>query len=242
MFTNLGKVLKINATHSHTKVVLQELRFKENQLLNEVKESLSRKFGTLPEYMKLKLIKSTGEEQPFSQFDEEKTLKALGICDYDTIHVIDLNPNGELIQNNIDDLSNVKKYEMSEEDYLKRKDNVRDFRKKLMKDPAYKKLIEESQGPTYEEEAKAIKVGDRCLVGDGTRRGEVKYIGKCKELGHGYFIGIKLDEPMGDMDGKVKGKLYFECESNYGLMVRPNYIKIGDYQPIDEFDEKEDEI
>ena len=72
MFTNLGKVLKINATHSHTKVVLQELRFNENQLLNEVKESLSRKFGTLPEYMKLKLIKSTGEEQPFSQFDEEK--------------------------------------------------------------------------------------------------------------------------------------------------------------------------
>ena len=139
MFVNQGKTLKINATHSHTKIVLQELRFMDYQLLTEVKDILSKKFGTLPEYMKLKLVKNDGTERPLGQYDEDKKLFELGIEDYDTIHVIDLNPNGELVQNNIDDLSGVKKYEISEEDYLKRPDNIRDFRKKLMKNPEYKK-------------------------------------------------------------------------------------------------------
>ena len=116
----MGKTLKINATHSHTKIVLQELRFHEFQLLTEVKDTLSKKFGTLPEYMKLKLVKNDGTERPLGQYDEDKKLCELGIEDYDTIHVIDLNPNGELVQNNIDDVSEVKKYEISEEDYLKR--------------------------------------------------------------------------------------------------------------------------
>ena len=238
---NLGKVIKINATHSHTKIVLQELRFHEQQLLNEVKDTLSKKFGTLPEYMKLKLVKNDGTERPLSQSDEEKIIE-LGIEDLDTIHVTDLNPNGELVQNNIDDVSTVKKYEISEEDYLKRPDNIRDFRKKLMKDPEYKKKVKESQGSTYEEEAKAIHVGNRCIVGDGTRRGEVKYVGKCKELGHGFFIGIALDEPLGDNNGCIKGVKYFEAQDNYGIMVRPNYVKVGKYPPIDAFNEIEDEI
>ena len=238
----MGKTLKINATHSHTKLILQELRFNDQQLLAEVKNTLSKKFGTIPEYMKLKLIKNDGVERPFSQYDDDKKLADLGIEDFDTIHVTDLNPNGELVQNNIDDLSSVKKYEISEEDYLKRPGNIREFRKKLMKNPEYKKKVKESQGPTYEEEAKLIKVGQRCIIGDGTRRGEVKYVGKCKELGNGFFIGIKLDEPLGDNNGTIKGVKYFEAENNFGIMVRPNYVKVGDYPPINEFDENIDEI
>lgn len=242
MFAPQSKLLKINATHSHIKLTLQELRFQDTQTLNDVKEALSRKFGTLPEYMKLKLLKNNGDQRPLSEYDEDKTLKDLMIEDFDTIHVIDLNPNGELVQNNLDDIAAVKKYEISEDDYLKRPNNVREFRKKLMKDPEYKKKIKESQGPSYEEEAKLINVGDRCLLGDGTRRGEVMYVGKCKEMGFGFFVGVKLDEPMGDMNGSVGGNKYFECENNYGLMVRPNYVKTGNYPPIDEFNENEDEI
>ena len=158
---NQGKILKINATHSHTKIILQEIRFHEYQILAEVKDTLSKKFGTLPEYMKLNLTKNDGTERPLGQYDEEKKLSELGIEDYDTIHVTDLNPNGELVQNDIDDVSAVKKYEISEEDYLKRPDNLRDFKKKLMKNPEYKKKVKESQGPTYEEEAKMIHVGNR---------------------------------------------------------------------------------
>jgi dynactin complex subunit len=34
----------------------------------------------------------------------------------------------------------------------------------------------------------------------------VKYVGKVKGLGAGYWLGIVLDEPVGDSDGKVAGK------------------------------------
>ena len=34
MMMNLGKMIKINATHSHTKIILQELRFHEKQILS----------------------------------------------------------------------------------------------------------------------------------------------------------------------------------------------------------------
>ena len=81
---------------------------------------------------KLKLVKNDGTERPLGQYDEDKKLCELGIEDYDTIHVIDLNPNGELVQNNIDDVSEVKKYEISEEDYLKRPNNLRDFKNTII--------------------------------------------------------------------------------------------------------------
>ena len=55
-------------------------------------------------------------------------------------------------------------------------------------------------------EAEQVKVGDRCEVKIGSRRGEVKYVGKVKGLGAGYWLGVLLDEPTGDSDGKIAGK------------------------------------
>jgi len=242
MFLEVETTIKINATHSHTKTVLAEIRFYKSQKLYEVKEALSRKFGTLPEYMKLKLIRTNGEEQPLTNFDEERSLKELKIEDLDTIHVIDLNPNSTLVQTNFDDLSTVKKYEISEEDYMKRSDNARKFRQKIMSDPNYKAMIEANQGPTYEEEAAQISLGQRCLLGDGFRRGEVVFVGIVKELGYGFWIGVKLDEPLGDSNGSVKNKSYFQCENKYGVFVRPDYVKVGDFPPEDLFNAEIDEI
>jgi tubulin-folding cofactor B len=242
MFLEYDPVIKINATHSHTKTVLAEIRFVRSQKLFEVKEVLARKFGTLPEYTKLKLIRSNGEEEPLSNFDEDKSLKELKIEDMDFIHVHDLNPNSALVQTNFDDLSTVKKYEISEEDYMKRADNARKFKQKLVSDPNYKAMIESSHGPTYEEEASQIEIGQRCLLGDGFRRGEVKFVGMVKEMGHGFWVGVKLDEPMGDSDGSLKGKQYFQCEDKFGVFVRPDYVKVGDFPPEDLFNAEEDEI
>ena len=242
MFLEQDQGIKINATHSHTKQVLGELRFYKSQKLFEVKDVLGRRFGTLPEYMKLKLVRTNGEEQPLSNFDEERSLKELKIEDFDTIHVTDLNPSSFLVQNNFDDLSTVKKYEISEEDYMKRSDNARKFKQRIMSDPNYKSMIEASQGPTYEEEASQIEVGQRCLLGDGFRRGEVKFVGIVKDLGFGFWVGVQLDEPMGDSNGSVKGKSYFSCENKYGVFVRPDYVKTGDFPPEDLFNADEDEI
>jgi tubulin-folding cofactor B len=242
MFIEQDQVIKLNATHSHTQITIAEIRFHRSQKLFEVKAVFSKKYGTLPEYMKCKLIKSNGEERPLSLNDDEKSLKELGIEDYDTIHINDLNPNSVLVQNNFDDVSTVKKYELSEEDYNKREDTVRKFKKKLLSDPNYLSMLDQSKGPTYEDEAALIDEGSRCLLGDGVRRGEVMYVGLVKEMGYGFWVGVKLDEPLGDNNGTLKGKKYFECDPNYGVFVRPIYVKVGNFPPVDVFNAEEDEI
>jgi tubulin-folding cofactor B len=244
MFVNKNDgILRLNSTHSHTKTFLAEIIFYNSTKLCEVIYTLSKKYGTLPEFMTIKLIKKNGEERPLNNSHEDRTLYELGIENLDTIHVNDLNPNSALVKNDLDDVSSVKKYEISEVDYNKRNDTVRKFKQKLLNDPTYLSMIEKNQGNTYEEEASLIEVGSRCLLGDGFRRGEVKFVGIVKEIGYGFYVGIQLDEPTGENNGSVKGKKYFECDDKFGTFVRPNYIKCGDF-PIEEniFDADEDEI
>ena len=92
------------------------------------------------------------------------------------------------------------------------------------------------------EEAEEVKVGQRCELNVGERRGEVKYVGKVQGMGAGYWIGVQLDEPSGDSNGTVKGKKFFETMDKCAAFVRPNELKVGDYPEKDMFDELEDEI
>ena len=55
-----------------------------------------------------------------------------------------------------------------------------------------------------------------------------------------YWVGVRLDEPVGDNDGKVRGKLIFECAPGFGKFLRPQELKVGDYPEIDEFDMDDD--
>ena len=66
------------------------------------------------------------------------------------------------------------------------------------------------------------------------------YTGKVVGYERGYWVGVKLDEPTGDMDGTVKGKKIFECPNGFGKIVRPLELKVGDYPEIDEFDMDDD--
>ncbi len=240
MFSETDQMIRINVSHSHTKTILAEQRFYKSTKVYDFKLAICKKYGTLPEYMTLKLIKNGKDCGQIS--NDDFTLGNYQIEDFDFIHVIDNNAHSILVQNDFDDVSTVKKYEISEEEYNKREDSVRKFRKKLQTDPEYIKMIKENKGETYEEEASKLEIGKRCILGDGIRRGEIKYIGLISSLGYGFFVGVKLDDPLGDSDGTSKNKKLFECDKNFGIFVRPNYVKMGDFPPVNEFNEFEDEI
>ena len=146
----------------------------------------------------------------------------------------------------LDDVSQVEKYQISEEEYQKRDDTFRKFKEERQKvDPTFmKKSGNKIPEDFQKEEADQVSAGQRCEIVIGTRRGVVKYVGQVKELAPGYWVGIQLDEPTGDSDGSVKSKKYFEVPggSKYGIFIRPKDAKFGDYPPLDDFNADEDEI
>lgn len=71
--------------------------------------------------------------------------------------------------------------------------------------------------------ASTITVGSRCKIESGAR-GSVAYVGKVVDLGSGYYVGVLLDEPYGNSDGKVKGVKYFDAQNKYATFVRPNAL------------------
>jgi hypothetical protein len=57
------------------------------------------------------------------------------------------------------------------------------------------------EDPEYlRKEAEDIDAGAKCVTEDG-QTGIIKFVGKVLHMGHGYFVGIELDEPNGNCDG-----------------------------------------
>ncbi|KAB7504958.1 Tubulin-folding cofactor B, partial [Armadillidium nasatum] len=149
------------------------------------------------------------------------------------IHVVD---NSKRV-GEFEDLSKVQKFELSEDEYEKKSDTVRNFllKNKLGKfneeEQARLQKEKEEAERKEEEKAKTITVGDRCearVQGEPTRRGEVMFVGKT-EFKSGWWVGIKYDEPLGKNDGRVGGKKYFEAPMKYGGFVRPANVEVGDF-------------
>ncbi|CAM9672076.1 unnamed protein product, partial [Phaeothamnion confervicola] len=80
-----------------------------------------------------------------------------------------------------------------------------------------------------------VKVGDRCEVQPGGRRGEVALVGEVSGLKPGYWVGVRFDEPVGRCDGTVRGARVFECPggAGFGGFVRPRNVTAGDFPARD---------
>lgn len=221
----------LDVTHSVQSRRSQEIKFNLTSTIEAVKNQLYSLFGTEARHQELALRDSSGATQAILSNDAA-LLASYNPLNHWVIHITDSNPQAI----NFENVEDVKKFELSEEAYNARPDNVRAL---IEKKRAAQGLGPLKRGPDPElgaEAAAAITVGSRCSITPGDKRGEVAYVGKVPEAAPGYFIGVKLDEPLGKNDGSVKGVRYFECMQNFGTFARPDNVTVGDFQPFD-FDE-----
>lgn len=141
----------------------------------------------------------------------------------------------------------VKKFELTDEEYAKKRGTVKEFKQKMkigQYSDQYSEVLaqkEKQAKEKLENEKKLIEgltVGSRCkvsVVGHPTRLGTVMYAGELSGK-PGFFVGVKYDEPLGKNDGSVNGKRYFECAPNYGGFVKPENVEVGDF-PEEDLDE-----
>ena len=144
----------------------------------------------------------------------------------------------------LEDVSQVEKFTMPDEEYDKLENSFRAFRRQMQAGKKEKKV------ETDVEIKCDINVGDRCQVDPGEKRGTVKYVrlhfhphftsfhrfvGSVAHLKSGIWIGIEYDEPIGKNDGCINGERFFTCQSSHGAFVRPTKVRVGDFPPFDDF-------
>ncbi|KAL7228240.1 hypothetical protein ACSBR2_007028 [Camellia fascicularis] len=205
--------------------------------IEAVKEKLWKKCGTSVNSMCLELYDDMGAKIS----DMSDNLRPLGFYspqDGYRLHVIDLDPSSVTSGGWLEDTSLVEKYKISEEAYNKRNSTFRKFKENYAhQNPSAHET--KSLDNSMEDLCANIKVGDRCQVEPGEKRGVVKFVGRAEALGSGFWVGVQYDEPLGKHDGMVKGTRYFDCPPLHGGLVRPDKIKVGDYPERDPFEEEE---
>ena len=232
--------IKLDVTHSTLAIKMPELKFSRSQTIASVKMALEKRVGTSASSMELVLKDTTGSNIGPMDSDEA-TLGSYGPQDGYIIHVIDTNPFS--ITNQLsEEHGDIPKYKIEEEKYNARQDTFVKFKEK---NPVLFKAKPKPEETAEAEQVAAIKVGNRCQILKTKARGEVKYVGKVPEKGAGYWIGVALDEPLGDSDGKyfffakshycfrVKGKSYFTINMKYGVFAKPSEVQVGDFPPED---------
>lgn len=237
-------VVKVTLTHSASAKVVPEKRYGLAQSIDSIKANVYSHFGTPAEHCRLELYdeRDVLVERAMS---DEKLLGYYQCKDFYRIHVVDLQP--AITLDNYDDVTNVEKYEMTEGDWLRRPDNVRHYKERMLAQQRAQMVADGIDPPpmldddSFQEEAAKIKIGDRCKCSPGDRLGEVVYVGRIQALKPGYYVGVQFDEPVGKSDGSVKGIRIFECAPLYGGILRPNQVEVGDFPVADIFAELQEE-
>lgn len=210
-----------------SKYTSSERRVEKDWTLDDLKKRLELITGIPVEAQVLRVYNPSGQAlkpQPGNHLSD-----VFGFEDNNyRIHVEDSRPANE--QLNLDE--DVDKYEMSQEDYEKRKNSVLEWKKShgLGRFGPAATQQQESWDP-------ALTVGARCTctLTTGSCGGTIKFIGKVAEIpGNGTWFGVQLDEERGKNDGSIRGTRYFESPQNYGVFVKPAAVSTETVESDDE--------
>eukprot|EP00760_Papus_ankaliazontas_P038078 PhM_4_TR8848/c0_g1_i1/m.55976/K17262/TBCB, CKAP1, ALF1; tubulin-folding cofactor B len=232
----MSGVVKVDFTHSVHPARVAEKRVQLSTTIGGLRAMAHTHFGTPPEAMRLLLKDETGAVRAdLTELEDDSfTFGQFFPVDGNIVHVQDTDPNAHARVAEYTDVSNVEKYEISEEDYEKRTDTARAFMNELRKAGLAKQKEAEGDNNNNDVDLTGLVVGARCKVFPGDRLGTIAYVGPVPELPKGpvAWVGVALDEPSGKNDGTVKGgKRYFECAMNYGAFAKPEQVTVGDFPP-----------
>ncbi len=130
----------LDLTHSNLVQRHVEIRFDKHDTLERLRQRIHQKTGTSPGFQHLQ-IKSAGQilvEIPPSVEDHYK-LGYFGLEHHGLeVHCVDLNPHSGSRGGQFEDVSLIKKFELSAEEYNERKGTLRDWgREQKAKDPTF---------------------------------------------------------------------------------------------------------
>lgn len=102
-----------------------------------------------------------------------------------------------------------------------------------------------SQNVYDETSVQHATIGSRCQVHPGGRRGQVAWIGQFVQKSNkpGWWIGVALDEPLGNNDGSCDGVRYFTPAGGdrHGCFARGPNVEVGDFPERNLWEEEEDD-
>ena len=233
---------RIDVTHSNLAQRWHDILVYLDSTILEIKEKLYRKGGSSVGSMEL-FLRGGSVAPSVLMVDENKTLGYYGCKNGCEIHIKDNDPYSISAGGALENLNLVEKYIMPDSDYDRRENTLRAYIKKQREaDPNFKLKVmgqkEESKEPRPERpatpEVLPHKVGDRCEIEPGKRRGEIAFVGKIKGS---TYVGVCLDEPQGSNDGcGPDGVRYFTAKGEgYGCFARPENVACGDFPERDPF-------
>eukprot|EP00927_Polykrikos_kofoidii_P055583 TRINITY_DN49801_c0_g1_i1.p1 TRINITY_DN49801_c0_g1~~TRINITY_DN49801_c0_g1_i1.p1 ORF type:complete len:327 (+),score=85.53 TRINITY_DN49801_c0_g1_i1:136-981(+) len=252
--------LRLDVRHSNLEQRWHDILFHETMTVMQAKEKLYRHGGTSCAFQELYLRRGDGDTVML--MDDSRTLGYYGARSGMEIFIRDLDPHSLSAHGGLEDVSQVEKYVLADEEYDKMKNTVRAIKRereeKKKAEAAAKAAAAAAEGQepgedgegggslaegvkserelTPEEVEAAYPVGGRCEVDPGARRGTVLYAGPVVGAKGSLWIGVCLDEPQGHNDGSKDGKRYFECPGpKYGCFSKPEHVRVGDYPERDPF-------
>lgn len=231
---------------SNITMMRSEKRFVKSLSIGELKNKLEMITGASSASMKITVF-NKDDKEVCSLADDTKML---GSYPVDNGHRLEVTDNSK-VAGEFENTAAVDKFELSKEDYSKRRDTVQSYLKnnkmgkyneEEMADLAAEKIKQEEEEKKLIDDT-GIVDGARCQVtvaGSSKRRGTIKFVGNV-HFQPGWWVGVQYDEPNGKNDGSVGGQRYFTCQNKYGGFVKPAKVEAGDF-PEEELDFSDGEM